>query len=114
MVESIAPLLADPAAPPAFLSHWRGVMGRQSPAGIAAALRAMAGRPDSTDTLRAWRGRALVVVGEHDAITPVETHERMAGLLGAAELRVISGAGHLAPTERPEVFVSMVRGFLGV
>lgn len=113
VVEAMLPKMASPVAPPEFLERWRGVMCAQSPMGVAAALRAMADRPDSSATLRSFRGRALLVAGEQDAITPVSDHERMAGMLSGAELHVVPGAGHMAPTERPDAFAAIVRGFLG-
>lgn len=113
VVDAMLPALIGPDPAPGFLEHWRGVMSGQDPVGVAAALRALAERPDSTETLRAFAGRALVVVGEHDAITPVDVHERMAGLLADAELHVIPGCGHMAPTERPGEFAAIVRRFLG-
>lgn len=107
------PKLFGPGAPGELVEHWRRVMAGQSPVGVAAALRALAGRADSTETLRAFPGRALVVVGEHDAITPVGDHERMAGLMPRSELHIMPGCGHMAPAERPEAFVGIVRAFLG-
>lgn len=112
VVEPMLPKLFAPTAAPAVVDHWAGVLCAQSPVGVAATLRAMADRPDSTETLRAFPGRALVVVGEQDAITPVEIHRRIAAALPRAELHVIPDAGHMAPTERPEAFASIVGQFL--
>lgn len=114
VAEPMLPKMASPDAPESFREHWRRVMCAQSPLGVAAALRAIADRPDSAASLRAFRGRALLVVGEHDAITPVADHERMASFLREPGLHVIPRAGHMAPTEQPEAFAEIVRGFLGV
>ncbi|HZW09369.1 MAG TPA: alpha/beta hydrolase [Phycisphaerales bacterium] len=113
VADPMLPLMVSPDASPAFREHWRAVMCRQSPVGVAAALRAMADRPDSTETLRSCRARALLVVGARDAITPVEVHQRMAALMPRSELHVIPRAGHMAPTEDPRSFASIVREFLG-
>lgn len=113
VVEPMLPIVMAPDAPADFREHWRGVMSGQGPVGIAAALRAMADRSDSTETLRAFRGRALLVAGERDTITPVDGHERMAGLLTDHELHIIPRVGHMAPTEDPASFAAIVRAFLG-
>ncbi len=111
--DAMLPKLFGPAAPGELVEHWRRVMAGQSPVGVAAALRALADRADSTETLRAFAGRALLVVGEHDAITPVGDHERMARLAPRGELHIMPGCGHMAPAERPEAFAGIVRAFLG-
>ena len=44
---------------------------------------------------------ALVVVGEHDRVTPPAAAIELAGELPDARLVVIAGAGHLPMLERP-------------
>ncbi|ATB47618.1 alpha/beta fold hydrolase [Corallococcus macrosporus] len=88
------------------------LMRQASPAGVAAALRGMALRPDSKDILARYAGPALVVVGEHDALTPVAKAKEMAGLISGARLEVIPGAGHLANQELPERFNAVLDSFL--
>jgi pimeloyl-ACP methyl ester carboxylesterase len=93
-------------------SRVRAIMETATPAGVVAALEAMAGRPDSTDTLRNVRVPALVVVGDRDAITPPADAERMAGLIPGAELAPIANAGHMANFERPEQLNPLPAAFL--
>ncbi|MCP3143374.1 alpha/beta fold hydrolase [Pyxidicoccus xibeiensis] len=88
------------------------MMRTASKAGVAAAQRGMALRPDSKDMLARYAGPALVVVGEHDAITPLEKARAMADLVSGARLEVIPGAGHLSNQEQPERFNSVLDGFL--
>ena len=45
---------------------------------------------------------ALVVVGEHDRVTPPASAVGLAGALPDARLVVLEGAGHMAMLERPE------------
>ena len=71
------------------------------PGAFEAQSRALMGRPDRTDALRAFRGPALVLCGAHDALCPPERHEMMAGLLPDARLVMVKGAGHLPTLERP-------------
>jgi 23S rRNA (uracil1939-C5)-methyltransferase len=54
---------------------------------------------------------ALVVVGEHDALTPPAEAESMAKAIPGARLVVVPGAGHLTPLERPDAFVQELTGF---
>ncbi len=56
--------------------------------------------------------RALVVVGEFDTETPVSYAQVMAQGLPSAELVVMEGVGHLAPSEDPVVFNRLVGRFL--
>lgn len=70
-----------------------------SPPAVARASRAMAARPDSFGTLRAFDGPALVLVGEEDELSPVKDAEAMAAALPDAELVVVPATGHLAAVE---------------
>lgn len=88
------------------------LMRTASREGIAAAQRGMALRPDSKDILARYAGPALVVVGEHDAITPLEKAKAMADLVSGARLEVIPGAAHLPNQEQPERFNAVLDSFL--
>src|SRR4051812_36052831 len=79
----------------------RAAMERISARAIAGALRGMAQRPDRSAELASITVPTLVLVGEHDAITPPEESRRMAAALPMAELAIIPNAGHLAPLENP-------------
>jgi pimeloyl-ACP methyl ester carboxylesterase len=63
---------------------------------------ALRDRIDQQDTLRAYRGKALVLCGRHDVLCPVERHELMHELLQDSTLEIIEGAGHLPTLEQPE------------
>jgi pimeloyl-ACP methyl ester carboxylesterase len=54
---------------------------------------------------------ALVVVGEHDALTPPAEAEAMAKAIPGAQFRVVPGAGHLTPLERPAELVEALADF---
>ncbi len=87
-------------------------MRTASPAGIAAAQRGMALRPDSKDILARYAGPALVVVGEKDPVTPLEKAKQMADLITGARLEVIPDAAHLPNQEQPERFNAVLDAFL--
>jgi pimeloyl-ACP methyl ester carboxylesterase len=64
--------------------------------------RALAGRPDQQATLRAFRGPALVLMGEQDRLCPRDRHELMHALIPGSRFAVIRGAGHLPTLEHPD------------
>lgn len=86
----------------------RELIESQQPSGIAWAQRAMAARPDSTETLRAADVPALVIVGERDGLTPPGAARSMADVLPAARLETIPDAGHLTPLEDPDSVVRAI------
>ncbi len=74
--------------------------------------RALQRRPDQQGTLRKCKVPALVLCGEHDALTPVKRHELMAALIPQARLEIIPGAGHLPVLERPGAVERAMRAWL--
>jgi len=88
------------------------MMRAAGPDAVAAAQRGMALRPDSKDILARFAGPALVVVGEHDVVTPVEKAKQLAELISGARLEIIPGAGHLSNQEQPERFNEVLDRFL--
>ncbi len=81
---------------------------------------AMAGKilfpiPNRRLSKRLYRVMAetLLVWGKSDQVTPPVYGERFRDAIPAARLVVIDEAGHMVPYEQPEVFVSVVSGFLG-
>jgi pimeloyl-ACP methyl ester carboxylesterase len=63
--------------------------------------RAIVARPDSRSQLAAIRCPTLVLVGEHDALTPPALAVEMADGIDGARLVVVPGSGHLSTLERP-------------
>ena len=82
------------------------------PAGIAAAQRGMAERPDRTSLLPRIAVPTLVVVGEEDEITPPAESMILRDRIPGARLAAIAGAGHLSSLEQPEGFNGALREFL--
>lgn len=79
---------------------------------VVAALAGMASRHDSTSALSAIAVPTLVVVGEHDTITPVDDARDMAAAIPDARLEIVPGAGHLSNLENPRAFNSALEAFL--
>jgi 3-oxoadipate enol-lactonase len=82
------------------------------PAGIAAAQRGMAERPDRTPLLPRIAVPTLVVAGEEDEITPAAESAVLRDRIPGARLATIAGAGHLSSLEQPEAFNGALREFL--
>lgn len=92
----------------------RQIIERTPPDQIADTLHALASRPDSTDLLPGLTAPCLVIVGEHDAITPKADAELICRLApGARPPIIIPNAGHLSPLENPAAFNQAVAEFLG-
>jgi pimeloyl-ACP methyl ester carboxylesterase len=79
---------------------------------VAAAARALAARPDSLSTLPQIDVPTLVVAGEQDAITPVETLRQIHEGVRGSRFVIVKDAGHLAPVEQPTEFTTQLGGFL--
>lgn len=112
VVEAMLPKMITPQAPDALRERVREIMTSASSGGVTAALRAMAVRPDSTAILPGIAVPTLVVVGDHDTITPPADAERMAAAIPRARLVRIRDAGHLSNIEKPEEFNRVVAGFV--
>ena len=80
--------------------------------GIAAASRGMALRADSSDLLSVITCPTLVLVGEHDILTPPDIAQDYAAKIAGAQLVVIPRAGHLSNLEQPQAFLQAVGAFL--
>lgn len=90
----------------------RGLVQAAPPGAVAWAQRAMAGRLDSFDTLRALKVPVLVIVGEEDETSPLADAEAMTRAVPDGRLAVIEKAGHLSAVEQPEAFNRAVAGFI--
>lgn len=73
----------------------------------------LAARRDATPFLAEIRMPTLVVAGEQDKTIPVEKSRELAGAIAGAELRIISGAGHLPNLEQSDAFNRVLAEFLG-
>lgn len=55
---------------------------------------------------------ALIVIGEHDQLTPIALSEELAREIPGARLQVIPKAGHLSNLDNPDVFNRIVSEFI--
>ncbi|MCS7060805.1 MAG: alpha/beta fold hydrolase [Anaerolineae bacterium] len=91
----------------------RAIIERTPPAHIVNTLYALANRPDSTALLPTITVPCLVIVGEHDAITPPAEAELICQrIAGAQSPIIVPDAGHLSPLENPTAFNQALADFL--
>jgi pimeloyl-ACP methyl ester carboxylesterase len=102
-------------------SLWQGAPARElvramiastSPQTIADGARGVAARPDSLDVLPGIDVPTLVIVGEHDLITPPPESQLMVDRLPNARLEVLAGVGHMSNIENADEFNAALTGFL--
>ncbi|MBV8199350.1 MAG: alpha/beta fold hydrolase [Acidobacteria bacterium] len=113
---SLIPRLVAPrtlATRPELVDWLRQEIDAAPAAGVAAAQRGMAQRPDRTPLLPHIAVPTLVIVGEEDAITPPAESRLLHQRIRGARLVTIAGAGHLSNLEQPEAFNGALRRFLG-
>jgi 3-oxoadipate enol-lactonase len=111
VADEMIPKLLKPQPDAAAVAEVRSLIGQATPAGVAAAQRGMAKRPDSFATLATIACPTLVVVGEEDTLTPPAEAEKLAAGIKGAKLVKIPGAGHLPCIENPEPFTAALAEF---
>lgn len=73
---------------------------------------ALRDRADRTATLAAFKGPALVLMGDQDRLCPRDRHDLMHALMPHARLVIIAGAGHLPPLEQPAATLTALKTWL--
>lgn len=87
------------------------IMNAQPPLTIEHALAAMRDRPDFVAQLPSIATPTLVIVGEHDAITPPAGAEAMSKGIPNSTYVLVRGAGHMSPMEQPQQVTDALRRF---
>ncbi len=91
----------------------RALIEANTAAGVDRAIQRLRDRPDATSQLQHVAVPALVIVGEEDAITPVDDARALARGIPHASLTILPGAGHLSNLETPDAFNQVVNSWLG-
>jgi pimeloyl-ACP methyl ester carboxylesterase len=112
--EMLPKLIADQtrARNPDVADWVRHMILSASPDAIVAALQRMMVRPDSTGELTRITCPTLIIVGEHDVLTPPDLSREMQKRVAGAALEIIPSAGHLANLEQPDMFSAALAAFL--
>lgn len=100
------------AARPAVLDAVRRIVGKPPASSLAAALAAMAARPDSRPLLATIAAPTLVIVGDEDTVMPPDAGKEIATGVQTGRLVTIPQAGHVSNLEAPEAFNKALREFL--
>lgn len=112
MRDDMKPHYLAPGSDPAILDLCLDMALSLGPQAFASQSRALATRPDQCATLAAFKGPALVLMGEHDCLCPRERHDLMHCLMPQSRLVVIPGAGHLPTLEKPAETTAALRRWL--
>ena len=99
---------------PALVERVEVMLRRAPQQGVLCAAAAMMNRVDSTPTLDTIAVPTLVIVGDEDVLTPLSDAITMSSAIRGSRLVTISGAGHLAPLEAPDVVNAAIAEFLDV
>ena len=97
---------------PDLVQSVKAMITGNDPLGIAGTLLALAARTDTTPALAHMELPALVLVGEHDALTPPADAEALVAALPQATLQVIPDAAHLSNLENDAEFNRRLLDFL--
>ena len=115
IAESMFPRMLAPTSyqNDALTAQVRSMMASAPVPGIAGALSAMRDRADSTNLLPALAGiPTMIIAGESDQLIPLSDITRMHDSIPNSVLRVIPGAGHLAPMEQAAPTTQALQEFL--
>ncbi|GHH46126.1 alpha/beta fold hydrolase [Lentzea cavernae] len=104
LADAMLPNLLAPDASDTARALVRTMILEQRAEDVAWWQRAMAKRPDSTDVLESLDVPSLVLVGEHDKLTPPDVAAKLAVTLRRSTSERIENVGHLPPVEQPDEF----------
>ncbi|WP_086663805.1 alpha/beta fold hydrolase [Lentzea kentuckyensis] len=104
--DALLPNLLGPNASDTARALVRTMILEQQAEDVAWWQRAMAKRPDSTDVLETLDVPSLVLVGEHDKLTPPDVAAKLAVTLRHATSERVEDSGHLLPVEQPAEFLA--------
>ncbi|OYX36961.1 alpha/beta fold hydrolase [Sphingomonas sp. 32-62-10] len=111
----LPPMVGEAArADAALMESLRAMCLRAGQTVFEAQSEALLNRPDTGPVLATLACPVAVLVGAEDQWSSVAQHEAIAARIAGARLRVIPGAGHMAPAEKPEDFNTLIREWLDV
>ena len=93
---------------PEVVAEVTRLINANASAGVEASIVALMRRPDSTGDLGRIAVPTLVIVGEEDEITPVESARAMQQVIRGSSLAILPRAGHLSNLEAPDAFSTTI------
>jgi pimeloyl-ACP methyl ester carboxylesterase len=97
---------------PEVVETVRSLIAKNTPGGVAGAIRALMSRSAATDLLSSIHCPTLVLVGEEDVITPPALSRELHRAIAGSALVEVPGAGHLSSLEQPAAFNRALSAFL--
>jgi len=97
---------------PASVSSIRQIIENTSPLAVAGTLTALAARTDATSSLYNIKIPVLLLVGQHDTLTPPSASNAMRQKIPNSLMHIIPDAAHLSNVENPSEFNSKLLQFL--
>jgi 3-oxoadipate enol-lactonase len=90
----------------------RNIINTNPSTGVCGTLIALAARTDTTESLSKIKVPTLILVGEHDALTPPSASQAMKENIPNSELHIIPNAAHMSNLENVSVFNQHLISFL--
>ena len=112
LIEGMIPKMVAAGADAGVIAEMEKMVRTASPGGVAAALRGMAEREDSTELLSRINVPTLVICGAEDQFSPPEEMRPMAEAIPGSRFEVVPGAGHVSPLEKPAGVNRAIGAFL--
>lgn len=103
--------IAGPGLRDTVLDELVASMSRISSAGLRAAVECLPTH-DVRSQLGEIAASTCVIVGEHDTETPLSYSQLLADGIAGAHLEIVEGAGHLSPSEAPDIVNRLIRAHL--
>jgi 3-oxoadipate enol-lactonase len=100
------------ATNPGAVEMIKKLIQANSPIGICGTLLALAARTDTTASLPSIKVPALILVGEHDLLTPPAASQSMHEKIAGSELQILKNAAHMSNLENTAEFDANLIGFL--
>lgn len=97
---------------PELITDLLEIMNTTPVEGAVEALKAMASRNDSSDSLAGVKVPALIIAGEEDSICPADEMRAMHEQIPSSQFHVLPKSGHLVNLEQPELFNEKLGEFL--
>jgi pimeloyl-ACP methyl ester carboxylesterase len=112
LAETMPARVTADGASPELLGRLERIMRASSGAGIAAASRAMASRPDATPELASLRVPTVIFAGRKDKVVPPAESESMAKAIPGAKLVWCERSGHMPMMEEPGLVTAVLKSLV--
>jgi 3-oxoadipate enol-lactonase len=115
VVEEMMPRMLSPQTQreqPQVVQRLQQMIESCPPQTLINALYALRDREDHSDFLPSITDPTLIIVGEHDALTPPDLARGMHSAIAHAELVVVPDAGHMSPIENPQAVTQALDKFM--